>query len=154
MLINRCLDMPASISVSIREILNKGHCSVTFLCNKYLFSRFQYLSDKVSLIAMIMNNVKTNMILFITLFFISLYLIQVIFHFKGTKLAVSAKIIFAYLFGRWWFGYGFKYLWFNIKEQCVSVVFFLMKTSSTHYQGAGVLTKWSFVYIFIHKQLA
>ena len=45
-------------------------------------------------------------------------------------LAKSAKIIFDYLFGRWWFGYAFEQLWFNQENKM------WVKTSSTHYHGA------------------
>ena len=33
-----------------------------------------------------------------------------------------------------------------------SVVFFWVKTSATHYQRGGLLTKWMFIYVFIPKQ--
>ena len=34
----------------------------------------------------------------------------------------------------------------------VLVMFFWVKTSSTHYEGAVLLTKWLFIYVLIHKQ--
>ena len=72
--------------------------------------------------------------------------------FNGTILAKSSKIIFAYLFGRSWFGYVPSSIYGSIRTiKCVLVVFLWVKTS-TH-QGAVFVDKMTFYLRFIHKQL-
>ena len=60
--------------------------------------------------------------------------------FKGIILAKLAKMIFADLFGRWWFGSRPSSIYNSIRTiTSVLVLFFWVKTS-THYQGAVLST--------------
>ena len=58
-----------------------------------------------------------------------------------TEIAKSAKIRFAYLFDRLWFGYMPSHIYDSVRYmraiKRVSVVFFFVKTSATH------LISWS-----------
>ena len=72
---------------------------------------------------------------------------------KGTIHAKSPNI-FAYLFGRVIDGLDISSsIYDSIRAiKHVSVMSFSVKTPSTHYQRTVLLTRWLFVYVFIHKQ--
>ena len=72
--------------------------------------------------------------------------------FKANIIANSDKIIFDYLFVRWWFGYAFKHIWFNEDNKQVSAMFLKVKKSKVLYQQAVFFLNVLFVYACIHKQ--
>ena len=83
------------------------------------------------------------------------------------KIFKSAEIIFVYLFGKWWFGYAFKHLWFNKSNTiCLGCVFLCKNIINTVsgrcfddkmvvslcFYPQTINLKWSFVHLHGNKQ--